>query len=99
MSNDIADIFRDLEMNPEVRKEIQNKLNDFHSMLFELKILVTHNKDGHHFMSWSRHYKAMEEKGLIKINRPAHPNGMLYGRNHWSAEITDLGKTFVRGGP
>lgn len=99
MSNDIADIFRDPEMNPEVRKAIQNKLNDFNSMLGELKIITTYNEAGHHFTSWSEHYEAMEEKGLIKINRPVHPSGIPCDSQYWLVELTDLGKTFVRGGP
>lgn len=70
------------------------------NMIKELCILTTRDEAGKHFTEWSDHYEALEEMGLVEINRPVHqPTGIPYGNTYWTLELTENGTEVVDQNP
>jgi len=70
------------------------------NMIRELAIMCTRNESGQHYTAWSDHYLALEELGLIKINRPVHKfTGIPYDIIYWTVEITEDGQAVVDANP
>jgi hypothetical protein len=66
----------------------------------ELCILTTRDEAGRHFTEWAQHYDALEEIGLIKIDRPVHAATELpYDQQYWTLEVTEEGIAVVDANP
>ena len=66
----------------------------------ELCILTTKDEAGRHFTEWSIHYDALEQMGLITIDRPIHTaTGLSYDCQYWTLEITEHGLAVVEANP
>ena len=74
------------------------KPND--NQIAELCILTTRDEAGRHFTEWSEHFEALEEMGLIEINRPVHnATGIDYDQQYWTLEVTEEGIAVVEANP
>jgi hypothetical protein len=74
--------------------------NPSDNQISELCILTTRDEAGRHFTEWSEHFEALEEMGLIDINRPVHEaTGIDYDQQYWTLEITEEGIAIVEANP
>jgi hypothetical protein len=70
------------------------------NQISELCILTTRDEAGRHFAEWSEHFEALEEMGLIDINRPVHEaTGIDYDQQYWTLEITEEGIAIMEANP
>ena len=64
-------------------------------LIRELCIICTQNEAGRHFTEWTN-WEALEEAGLIEIDRPTHiATGLPCPLDLWTVEVTPEGQDLV----
>jgi hypothetical protein len=85
--------FADLFKQYEDPRDLWEKHPEAREVLVELSKVCTFDEDGRHFTQFLKHWRDLEEAGLVEVYRPEHSaTGIRYSQEFWSIQLTEAGQ-------